>query len=161
MEQQDKFPIQLYSGDRKSIDMKFSEITDVYGTTLIIYEWEEISYQELLQFVTKESLRGNQYDFDGKPVCFLWWHDGYLFDFGKPTWINNENDQWLSISYFFYCHMDKYEESKTIEVFGDRTKMCITKTDRPLLVKIINHIKELEAKALSTKSQDSNQESKN
>ena len=133
----------FYFGDEKSGIVDSTVIESNLGNYFIVAELDEVSYEELLQRSFKNAFERNpNYFEEDRITSFLYWNDDILFDIGSFEWTFDEKDRKiLYLSYFFYTKMTKYQDVISATVFERPTKILVTKTTRPVLVKIVNHIK--------------------
>lgn len=133
----------FYYGDKKKGTVDPTVIENELGTYFIITELEQVSYEELLQRSFKTAFERNpNYFEEDRITSFLYWYDDILFDIGNFEWTFDENDRKiLYLSHFFYTEMTKYQDVISETVFDRPTKILVTKTTRPVVVKIVNHIK--------------------
>lgn len=140
---EDKFPIKLYMGDVTKINTNTGNVEQVIGSTLEIHELVKMTYDELVQRNFTASEKSHIFDYEGRPMIFLNWCDDYLFEFGTLTYYA---DCIATLSNFYYTPMTKYQEVISATIFDEKVKICITKTDRPILQKIIKYVKDRDLK---------------
>lgn len=133
----------FYFGDEKKGIVDATVIESDIGTSFIVAELEQVSYEELLQRSFKNAYERNpNYFEEDRITCFLYWCDNILFEIGTFEWSYTEKDEKiLYLSHFFYTEMTKYQDVINETVFDRPSKILVTNTTRPVVVKIINHIK--------------------
>lgn len=133
----------IYFGDEKKGIVDSTVIESDIGTSFIVAELEQVSYEELLQRSFKNAYERNpNYFEEDRITCFLYWYDNILFEMGTFEWTWTEkNEKILYLSHFLYTEMTKYQDVINETVFDRPTKILVTKTARPVVVKIINYIK--------------------
>ena len=139
--------IQVYGGDHKQgIIVPEKMLNSVIGYTFTIAELAELSYEEMLQRAVENAyIRNPNYYDDDITTTFLYWHDSYLFDIGSFEWGAESGDKKLWLSHFFYTRMMKYKDVISEPIFFKTAKICVIKTSRPVIKKIIEHIKQKES----------------
>lgn len=123
--------------------------TQEHPQTIVIMEFVELQYHQMLSFATKDALLSNQYDSQGRPLLFLSWRDNYLFFHGPIKTLSEYNGEEYPdylLSFFYYTRFGPYKEVILDTIFEEKIKICVDKTTRPILTQIIDYIKTLEPK---------------
>ena len=143
--------IAVYTGDYKEMKVKPKILENVLGHLVQIAEFEEVSYMEILQIAIQHAYETNPYHYEeDRIISFLYWHDDYLFTLDGFAWtVDSANNPIMYMPYFFYTKMTKYKDVIHEEVFGRKVEIYVIQTSRPILVKIVNHIKQQESTSLN------------
>lgn len=136
--------ITVYFGDRKQGVIKPEIILEnKLGYSFEIAEFQLVPYEELLQISVRKAHENNPYaNFEeDRLTTFLEWCDNYLCEFGTFNWIDGPTgNRELWLSHFYYTRMTKYQDVINEKIFDRNTKVCVIKTSRPIIKKIIQHI---------------------
>lgn len=137
--------IKLYLGDELQGLTDSKILKTELGNSFTIAECQQMSYEELLQRAFQNAYERNpNYFEEDRVTTFLYWHDDYLIDMGSFDWGYNETfEKTLFLSHFFYTKMTKYKDVLTEKVFERTLRICVVRTTRPVIKKIVNHVKNI------------------
>lgn len=127
--------IKLYSNDSVRI-----ESASVIGKSMIIREYAELSYEELIQRSILTAIHYGTYDNEGRHIGILFWCKDYLCNIATFEESNEE----LVLPYIYFTNMTKYKDVLYEEVFGEKVKIVVVRTAIPNIVKIIDYLKSKE-----------------
>ena len=123
--------ITLYTGDSVKI-----ESASVIGKPLLIREYAELSYEELIQRSVLSAIQYQTYDSEGRHVGHLFWCKNYLCNIATFE----ENNDELILPFIYFTNMTKYKDVLYEEVFGEKVKIVVIRTTIPNIVKIVDHL---------------------